>query len=314
MCSKKTKITVRKVKKSSTVAVATRSSPRFAPKDAKDDFKDSPVVSSPIAVVQDNAPVRNSPDAGFGAVDELAAAATITQVVEEIANVVIGTEAETSADQPKGIAPPMSVVVAETSADQPQGIAPSTSAAVAETSADQVQGIAPPMTAAVAEDDQAPVKIPCVVQAQVESSQSNVAEPVETEDAVFVEAQPGDDQVAAQEFSINADVEDVVADRAYWDFTPPSCSLGLDFGPTPPGPDINTTVVVPAAVPTPPPAVVSTTQAPAMAQTVNNAPQDRAAASPIDHMAAAPRDLKNSEDNPIDSNPFSGSEPADLGK
>ena len=50
----------------------------------------------------------------------------------------------------------MSVVVAETSADQPQGIAPSTSAAVAETSAHQVQGIAPPMTAAVAEDDQAP--------------------------------------------------------------------------------------------------------------------------------------------------------------
>ena len=45
--------------------------------------------------------MRNSPDAGFGAVDELAAAATITQVVEEIANVVIGTEAETSADQPK---------------------------------------------------------------------------------------------------------------------------------------------------------------------------------------------------------------------
>ena len=170
------------------------------------------------------------------------------------------------------------------------------------------------MTAAVAEDDQAPVKIPCVVQAQVESSQSNVAEPVETEDAVFVEAQPGDDQVAAQEFSINADVEDVVADRAYWDFTPPSCSLGLDFGPTPPGPVIITMAIVPAAVPTPPPAVVSTTQAPAVVPTVNNAPQDRAAASPIDHMAAAPRDLKNAEDNPIDSNPFSGSEPADLGK
>ena len=274
MCSKKTKITVRKVKKSSTLAVATRSSPCFSPKKAKDDLKDSPVVSSPIAVVQDNAPVRNSPDASFGAVDELAAAATITQVVEEIANVVIGTEAETSADQPKGIAPPMSVVVAETSADQPQGIAPSTSAAVAETSADQVQGIAPPMTAAVAEDDQAPFKIPCFVQDQVQSSQSNVAELVETEDAVFVEAQPGDDQVAAQEFSINADVEDVVADRAYWDFTPPSCSLGLDFGPTPPGPDIITTAAVPAAVPTPPPAVVSTTQAPAVVPAVNNAPQD----------------------------------------
>ena len=115
MCSKKTKITVRKVKKSSTVAVATRSSPCFAPKDAKDEFKDSLVVSSPIAVVQDNAPVRNSPDAGFGAVEELATAATITQVVEEIANVVIGTEAETSADQPQGIAPPISGVVAEIS-------------------------------------------------------------------------------------------------------------------------------------------------------------------------------------------------------
>ena len=113
MCSKKTKITVRKVTKSSKVAVATRSSPRVASKDAKDDFKDSPVVIYPMAVAQDNAPVRNSPDAGFGAVEELVAAATITQVVEEIANVVIGTEAETSADQPKGIAPPMSDVVAE---------------------------------------------------------------------------------------------------------------------------------------------------------------------------------------------------------
>ena len=117
---------MRKVTKFSKVAVATRSSPRVASKDAKDDFKDSPVVTSPMAVVQDNAPVRNSPNAGFG-VDELAAAATITQVVEEIANVVIGTEAETSADQPKGIAPRMSAVVAETSADQPQGIAPSMS-------------------------------------------------------------------------------------------------------------------------------------------------------------------------------------------
>lgn len=74
------------------------------------------------------------------------------------------------------------------------------------------------------------------------------------------------------------------------------------------------TTAVPAAVPTPPPTVVSTTQAPAVAPTVNNAPQDQAAAPPIDHMAAAPRDLKNVEDNPIDSNPFSGSEPADLGK
>ena len=208
----------------------------------------------------------------------------------------------------------MSVVVAETSADQPQGIAPSTSAAVAETSADQVQGIAPPMTAAVAEDDQAPVKIPCVVQAQVESSQSNVAEPVETEDALFVEAQAGDDQVVAQEFSSSADVEDVIAERAYWDFTPPSCSLGLDFGPTPPGPDINTTAAVPAAVPTPPPAVVSTTQAPVVDPAVNNAPQDRAAASPIDQMAAAPRDLKNAGNNPINSKPVSCSEHADLGK
>mgnify|MGYP006968175837 CR=1 FL=1 len=122
---------MRKVTKSSKVAVATRSSPRFAPKDAKNDFEDSPMVSSPITVVQDNAPVRNSPDAGFEAVDELAAATTITQVVEEIANVVIGTEAETSADQPQVIAHPVSAAVAETSVDQAQGIAPTGSVAVA---------------------------------------------------------------------------------------------------------------------------------------------------------------------------------------
>ena len=47
---------------------------------------------------------------------------------------------------------------------------------------------------------------------------------------------------------------------------------------------------------------------------VNNAPQDRAAASPIDQMAAAPRDLKNAGNNPINSKPVSCSEHADLGK
>lgn len=217
--------------------------------------------------MQDDAPVRNSPDAGFGAVEQLAAAATITQVVEEIANVVLSTQPETFVDQAQGNAPTGSVTIAE--------------------------------------DAQAPAKAPCVVQSQVESAQSTMEEPVETEAAVGVEAQAGDDQVTTQEFSSNVDVEDVAAKRAYWDFTPPSCSLGLDFGLTPPALDITTTAAVPAAVPAPAPVVLSTTQAPVVDPADNNAPQEPATASPIDQTTAAPQDLKNARDNLVDAKPVS---------
>lgn len=109
----------------------------------------------------------------------------------------------------------------------------------------------------------------------------------------------------------------------YWDFTPPSCSLGLDFGFTPPGPATTTAVPIAAPAPT---VVLSTTPAPAAAPADQRAPLEPAVVAPmVQRTPATPasvlalqsptaQDIKKAGDKRIVAKPVSWAGPSDYGK